>query len=738
LLGAARPADPREVARQGAAALLDGGPLAPGPWPPWLAPHQIPAAARLAGLIARHGGALLADAVGLGKSYIALALIDRLREPTQVVVPAVLVPQWRSLLAQHRLEATLVSHQALSRGREPIGTGARFIVVDEAHHFRNPRTRRYRSLATMAVGARLLLVTATPVTNRPGDLLHLLRLFLRDDALTALGVPSLAVAARERRMGEAGLACVARLTVARSRERVRGGYAGGPIALRFPARAPGRTVRAPAAAPARLATLAREISRFSPGHGAAAMVRIGLLHRLASSLPAFEESLARHRAFADLAREAARDARALTARDFERLFPREDGDDLQLAFLPLLLPAAASPLPSFDDAALDRLRRLAREAGAGPDPKADALERLLAGDRKTIVFTSATATVRHLARRLRGAHRVVTLSAASRDRGQILKAFAPLAQGAAPPAAAMRADVLITTDVGSEGLNLQDASRVIHYDLPWTPARLAQRVGRVDRLGAAGPPVETVSFLPPREIERALRLESRLAAKAGTQGAAGAAQIETVRGAVPAAGLDWCDRLQTIADGAKGAEGCYATIAGVDACAALVARIGGVVEAVMVDGQGARSDPAGVTAVLEEAREARGARAMPADGTSLADAIRRAAPLLRERLNALALARWRATDRQAPGRRLIPLALATAQNAARRGNIRRLALLDALVARLARGMTAGEELELARLLERRAPLRIADLIAWHRRLPPLEPAGDPEPPRLAAAILVRP
>ena len=43
----------------------------------------------------------------------------------------------------------------------------------------------------------------------------------------------------------------------------------------------------------------------------------------------------------------------------------------------------------------------------------------------------------------------------------------------------METDVLIATDLLSEGLNLQDAARVVHYDLPWSPARLAQRVGRM-------------------------------------------------------------------------------------------------------------------------------------------------------------------------------------------------------------------------------------------------------------------
>src|SRR5205814_1852382 len=66
-------------------------------------------------------------------------------------------------------------------------------------------------------------------------------------------------------------------------------------------------------------------------------------------------------------------------------------------------------------------------------------------------------------------------------RREVLAAFAPRAQGAPAPPAALETDLLLATDLLSEGLNLQDADRVVHYDLPWSPARLAQRTRRIDR-----------------------------------------------------------------------------------------------------------------------------------------------------------------------------------------------------------------------------------------------------------------
>ena len=164
--------------------------------------------------------------------------------------------------------------------------------------------------------------------------------------------------------------------------------------------------------------------------------------------------------------------------------------------------------------------------------------------------------------------------------------------------------------------------------------------------------------------------------------------------------------------------------------------MGTAVEALVVDDAGPRVDPDRATTCLEWSVGG-ASPALPLDRAALASAIARAAPLVRARLAAIAAARWRAGDRDRLGRRLIPWALAAAYRAARRREAGRLAVLDGLVARLAVGMTAGEELLLEALLERRAPLTVAALLAWHERLPPLEePAAAPEAELVAALQIV--
>jgi len=70
--------------------------------------------------------------------------------------------------------------------------------------------------------------------------------------------------------------------------------------------------------------------------------------------------------------------------------------------------------------------------------------------------------------------------------------------------------VLITTDVLSEGQNLQDAHIILNYDLPWAIIRLIQRAGRVDRIGQKADQIICYSFLPEDGIERIIKLRRRL------------------------------------------------------------------------------------------------------------------------------------------------------------------------------------------------------------------------------------
>ena len=78
--------------------------------------------------------------------------------------------------------------------------------------------------------------------------------------------------------------------------------------------------------------------------------------------------------------------------------------------------------------------------------------------------------------------------------------------------------MLVSTDVLSEGQNLQDARVVVNYDLPWAVVRMVQRAGRVDRIGQTADEVVVASMLPPGGVEEVIgnhrRIRERLDANA--------------------------------------------------------------------------------------------------------------------------------------------------------------------------------------------------------------------------------
>lgn len=210
------------------------------------------------------------------------------------------------------------------------------------------------------------------------------------------------------------------------------------------------------------------------------------------------------------------------------------------------------------DAAFEDLDQLSRFmelilAGAGYDDKYLRLRDLLLGaskegrksldkvvftpefrTEKVIVFTEFADTARYLEEQLRndglvGVDRID--GTRSNDRYAMIKRFAPFYNKVTPEDRKKLAPlrVLISTDVLSEGVNLQDGTLLVNYDIHWNPVRLMQRIGRVDRrmnpaieadLVKAEPSakksrghIQIRNFLPPAEIETLLTLYNKVQSK---------------------------------------------------------------------------------------------------------------------------------------------------------------------------------------------------------------------------------
>ncbi|MDG6998287.1 MAG: SWF/SNF helicase family protein [Nitrososphaerota archaeon] len=138
------------------------------------------------------------------------------------------------------------------------------------------------------------------------------------------------------------------------------------------------------------------------------------------------------------------------------------------------------------------------------------------GGRKVVIFTQFVDTAKYLNEELKQTlknHEVRLLTGQSdpNTRKLILEGFAPKANNA--PLGTKPIDVLVSTDVLSEGQNLQDANYCINYDLPWNPMKIVQRVGRIDRLMSDFPEVFAAVFLPEKELEDILGLLEKLEEK---------------------------------------------------------------------------------------------------------------------------------------------------------------------------------------------------------------------------------
>lgn len=74
-------------------------------------------------------------------------------------------------------------------------------------------------------------------------------------------------------------------------------------------------------------------------------------------------------------------------------------------------------------------------------------------------------------------------------------------------------DVLVTTDVLAEGINLHRANALINYDLPWNPTRIMQRVGRINRVGTEYTEIFVFNFFPTAQSSKHLQLKDRIMEK---------------------------------------------------------------------------------------------------------------------------------------------------------------------------------------------------------------------------------
>ncbi|MBP8293327.1 MAG: hypothetical protein KAX65_11175, partial [Caldilineaceae bacterium] len=558
-------------------------------------------------ILARYDGVIVADSVGLGKTWIGKKLLEdyayHMRQKALVICPASLRTMWQRELAAATIAATVISQESLAQDNFDLRALADvdIILVDEAHNFRNRHVKRYQMLETLLAangrrgrdGARkkLILLTATPINNNIFDLYNQVNLFAGNDRtyFAAAGIGDLYkyfLAARRDSIEQGSIRIfnlLEEVVVRRTRQFIRRAYPDATIN--------GKTITWPARQLHTLeydlqatyegfyADIVRRIEQLNLPHynletykaenvgrddfelgrqqALVGIFKSRFLKRLESSIDAFRISIRRALEFAKTFDEYIQDDIVLDAASFRvamRLLDQDETDDENgapvsrageldesaaaraiIAELPRLNPQAYNRRAIHRDLAqdIDHLTAIwysIDRLGMQEDDKLQALKSLLANElrgRKVIVFTYYKDTARYLYRGLTGpegsdwrqalAHptiRRIDSDVAPADRVRIVERFAPVANGRPElVGTADEIDILVATDVMSEGQNLQDCGYLINYDLHWNPTRMVQRAGRIDRLGSPHALLTICNMFPARELELLLGLVESLTRK---------------------------------------------------------------------------------------------------------------------------------------------------------------------------------------------------------------------------------
>jgi superfamily II DNA or RNA helicase len=563
-------------------------------------------------ILARYDGVMIADSVGLGKTWIGKKLLEdyayHRRYKAVVICPAALQKLWRDELFSAGIAALIVTQELL--GREEFAlhevTDADVILIDESHNFRNHATQRYENLERILASntrrgglsnerKKLILLTATPINNNVFDLYNQINLFTGGDRsyFAAAGIGDLqryfAAARRANRQQESSIALfnlLEEVVIRRTRPFIKKAYPDATIkgeAIRWPERKLKtihyhleraysgiytgivERIEGLQLAPYRLETYKKkgiERDSFEEGReeALAGIFKSRYLKRFESSIESFRISVRRALEFLETFESYVLDGKLLDSTSFQkalRFLAREDeeddatstpnsrADELDASnearqFIEGLPALNASQFDlkrlhkdvRKDVDALREVWRLISAITAHEDAKLNRLKELLAGElrgRKVLIFTYYKDTARYLYKQLCSSDgqtlawhqqagephiRCMDSGADSRERAKLVAQFAPRANGREDLVGnENEIDIMISTDVLSEGQNLQDCGTLINYDLHWNPTRMIQRAGRIDRIGTSYETLWIMNMFPDEGLERLLRLVQSLSLK---------------------------------------------------------------------------------------------------------------------------------------------------------------------------------------------------------------------------------
>lgn len=539
--------------------------------------YQEDAVTQARKILAKHGGVIISDVVGLGKTYIAALLGKQLKGRKLFIVPPVVKDNWENVLAEfdYKKKDEVVSLGILDQIIErPDINSFDYIFVDEAHRFRNISTTTFQYLKKICYGKGVILITATPQNNTIMDIANLITLF--QDTKNSSIIPnrpnidnyfsdlkSELTKAKGTDSFESVLSAVAEnirdnvlrsVLIRRTRTEIQKYYSDDLKAqnLTFP------TLEDPKpltyvynddmeSAFNQTIELLKTFSfaRYSPllylknkkliGSNKArqenmkGFVKTMLVKRLESSIYAFLESIKRlqksSRNFIDLYNKrgivlVGADSKKVDFADLESLeetafnFKIESKDIDRYERNEFVSEFINKVLK--DDATLQKIYDLWKHYDLeDKDAKYDILKQTLNEhpSEQVIIFTEAKDTVDHLYRKLQNDFGNSIISFSGSDSRTKKNEIQDNFDPQFISKNINEKRILVTTDALSEGINLHRASILINYDLPWNPTRVMQRVGRINRVGSTHNLLRVYNFFPAANTREHLSLEESIRTK---------------------------------------------------------------------------------------------------------------------------------------------------------------------------------------------------------------------------------
>lgn len=536
--------------------------------------YQIDAVTQARQKLDAYNGVFISDVVGLGKTYICAMLANSFNRNTYklFICPPVLVDYWRSVLqefdvARCDVESLGKLDKILAKGTDKYS----YVFVDEAHRFRNSGTEAFTELHQICRGKKVVLISATPINNYTSDVENQIYLFQPKQSGTINGIKNIegffrglnAKLAKKPKGSAAYMQqlrensevirdrLIREVMVRRTRSEIQQYYADdlAKQGLSFPkAGSPEKIVYSfdeeTDDAFTQTINIIKDFkyARYTPllylkdkkkyATMLSAQRNMGgfmkgiLVKRLESSFYAFRKTLDRFIDSYERFIEMSQTGKIYISKKVNVYDLLDDGNTEKLMFLieqQDVMEFAAKEFSSqfFRDLQADLAQLKSMRfiwSMIGTDPKLDEFKRNLTANplikgKKAIVFTESTETAQYLFDELKEIYgeRIIYFSGQSSAalKVEIEDSFNPKFKSKNND----KYDLLITTDVLAEGINLHRANVLVNYDLPWNPTRIMQRVGRINRVGTEFDRIYVFNFFPTAQSEKQMPLEERILEK---------------------------------------------------------------------------------------------------------------------------------------------------------------------------------------------------------------------------------